>query len=107
MRRAVPLMLLALALFAGLMPPRPAAAQAEPKKRFAIIVATEWAPGSLDRLPADLAAAGCPAEGEATMLADLEQGLRSMAAQFYRFTGGQMAIDSISVYTGGEQWEQA
>ncbi len=107
MGRAVPLILLAVALAAGLPPLRPAAAQTEPRQRFAITVSTEWAPGSLDRLPADLAAAGCPAEGEATMLADLEQGLRAMAAQFYRFTGGQMAIDSISIYTGGERWEQA
>lgn len=107
MRRTAPLILLALALVAGLMPLRPAAAQPAPKKRFAITVSTEWAPGSLDQLPADLAAAGCPAEAEATMLADLEQGLRSMAAQFYRFTGGQMAIDTINIYTGGEQWEQA
>ena len=57
--------------------------------------------------PASTIAAGCPAAGEATMLADLEQGLRSMAAQFHRFTGGQMAIDAISIHTGGERWEQA
>jgi hypothetical protein len=107
MRRPLPQIQDALALIAGLLPLRPPAAQVEPKSRFAITVSTEWAPGSLDRLPADLAAAGCPAEGEATMLADLERGLRSMAAQFYRFTGGQLAIDSISIYTGGEQWEQA
>src|ERR1700752_1767085 len=86
---------------------RSPAAAATPKITFDITVSTEWQPGSADSLPDDRLAAGCPAEAKNTYLDDLEAGLRAMAAYFYSYTGGQMAIANVKIYTGGEAWDTA
>src|SRR5690349_4245433 len=83
------------------------AAGPAPKITFDITVSTEWQPGDADSLPADRTAAGCPAAASNSYQADLEAGLRAMAAYFYRYTGGQMAIGNVTIYTGGQAWESA
>jgi hypothetical protein len=114
MRRLAPLLAVVFVLVltsavlptAGTRAALPAQA-ATPLQTFEIVVATEWQPRGEARLADELAAAGCPADDEASFLRDLEQGLRSFAAYFYSYTGGQMAISKISIYSNGEQWENA
>jgi hypothetical protein len=77
-----------------------------PKRTFDLVVSTEWQPGD-ETLPDELAAGGCAGDAQDTFLRDLEAGLRNMADYFYGYTAGQMAIGKVTIYTGGEQWENA
>jgi hypothetical protein len=85
-----------------------AATQPTPSVVFNLTVSLEWEPGATDRLPDDLALSRCPdTTAKQLYLDDLKAGLRQTAAYLYAYSEGQMALGSITVYTGGVHWDDA
>lgn len=76
-----------------------------------LTVSLEWQPGNDERFGGaggELASSNCAdVEGNATYLKDLDSGLREMAAYIYSYTGGQIKLHTITIYTGGTQWDNA
>lgn len=104
------LLLLALLLCAGAVPASMNGAAAPHKiaQVFDLTISLEWQPGSEDRLPDDLALAGCPATtAKELFVDDLAASVYESAAYLYYFSEGQMALRNVAIYTGGENWDTA
>jgi hypothetical protein len=100
--------LLLLVLASSIHAPGPVSAASPPLVFFDLTVSLEWQPGSDDNLAEDLAWQGCPPSAlRSAYLDDLSAGLEEAAGYIYSYTGGQMALRSIAIYTGGEHWDDA
>jgi hypothetical protein len=100
--------LLLLVVASSLHAPGRASAAPPPLVFFDLTVSLEWQPGTDDDLASDLDWQGCPATAQrSAYLDDLTAGLRSAAGYIYSYTGGQMALRTIEIYTNGEHWDEA
>ncbi|HEY1015274.1 MAG TPA: hypothetical protein VGE07_21390 [Herpetosiphonaceae bacterium] len=91
----------------GAAPARQAAP--DPVKYIDVTVSLEWQPGAADKLPDDLALAGC-APGAATedrYLDDLKNAMRAFSKYLYQATEGQAALREVKVHPGGVNWDSA
>ncbi|MBA3468384.1 MAG: hypothetical protein H0T53_01945 [Herpetosiphonaceae bacterium] len=100
--------LLMLIMAGSIHAPDRAVAAAAPLVFFDLTVSLEWQPGTDDNLAKDLEWQGCSNTAlRSAYLDDLRAGLEATAGYIYSYTGGQMALRNIDIYTNGEHWDKA
>jgi hypothetical protein len=110
MRRLAQCLLLLPLLLAGL--PATTAHMAEPEATpitFDVTVSLEWQPGTADLLQKDLTTAQCGSTASAggNYLDELAAGLNRTSDYLSLYTGGQMKLGTVTIYTGGVNWSSA
>ncbi|HEX6288859.1 MAG TPA: hypothetical protein VFZ66_06685 [Herpetosiphonaceae bacterium] len=110
MRRLVQCMLLLPLLLVGL--PTTSAQTAEMQTNqviaFNVTVSLEWQPGTNDQLQNDLTLSQCGTTGVVgNYLDDLITGLTQASNYLALYTDGQMKLGSVTIYTGGANWNNA
>ncbi len=83
--------------------------QATQVQTFDVTVSLEWQPGTSDLLDKDLAVSQCnPATGAGgNYLDELRAGLSRASDYLALYSGGQMRLGTVTVYTGGVNWNKA
>lgn len=74
---------------------------------FPVTISLEWQPGNNGRDLASLEGCRLPSGAQASYLEDLAQAMRSAAAYLYDVSEGQMTFGDVTIYTGGEHWNDA